>query len=335
MPDSQNEALEVTLSIILPIASKASLEKVFPFVQQLELSESVEVVCMSSIHDPFLLSESHKNSSFYFKVDEPKDIQFLTKEGIYAARADKKLVLPPSAPELWEEILNSYLENPLENLSIYQPRIKNFSLIRKFVEKLTFKKIALDAGVFLTNQDQNLFSDAIESECFSLNYALPSKAAQRISLKTELSAPKKKRVYLEESYRATLGRFLPFSFLLYCIVAGSGVVVNLGTLQVGKFSGLTDQIALIVAIEISMITNFVLHNLLTFSKNKLKGTALFVGFIKFQLINLVGGGINYSVGMTVREQFGFHIILSGFIGILLAMIWNYNFNKKITWKSDS
>ncbi|MDX2471606.1 MAG: GtrA family protein [SAR324 cluster bacterium] len=329
----QNQNSGVTLSILLPIDSVSNLEFCGEFLESLDLEQSFEIICFSSVATQRLIELGQEHAFFILKVDPDQDIQALATEALQSARGANFLVLPPAAPELWDEILQSYLQNQPLGLNLYQPKIKNFAFFRKITEQLTGKKIALDAGISLPSKDSQLLRDAIENECFSLNFALSGRATTRVTLQGELARPNKKRVYLEESYRSTLGKFLPFSFLLYCIVAGSGVIVNLGTLQIAKMLNLGDQLALVIAIEISMATNFVLHNLWTFNKIRLRGSAIFWGYVKFHMINLIGGGINISVALTVKEQFGLHIVVSSFIGILLAMIWNYNFNKKITWKS--
>ena len=83
----------------------------------------------------------------------------------------------------------------------------------------------------------------------------------------------------------------------FAVVGGSGVVVNLGALALLRSIGLGDNLASAIAIEISIISNFVLNDRWTFrelisSEAQSSTTDLFYFMgqraLRFQLVSLVG-----------------------------------------------
>ncbi|MCS6983562.1 MAG: glycosyltransferase family 2 protein [Leptospiraceae bacterium] len=140
--------------------------------------------------------------------------------------------------------------------------------------------------------------------------------------------------YLIGLYELRLGKIIPLKFIKYSVVGISGIFVNQFVLyllrNVFKFD---NEIALALAIEVSIISNFFFNNYFTFRQQKLSGFGpLLLGLLKFNFICLLGAIINYAVALWLTYKLNFNIYLSNFLGILLATLWNYVLNVQLTWQ---
>lgn len=124
-------------------------------------------------------------------------------------------------------------------------------------------------------------------------------------------------------------------FVKFVLVGASGVLVNLGLLWIlTRFAGLqrTDYLALGIAIEISIITNFILNDFFTFRDRRASGGSFLLRLLKFNAICLPGAGIQSGIYALLYHGLGLYDLLSSFIGIAIATLWNYLFNLGWTWK---
>ncbi|MBN1643322.1 MAG: glycosyltransferase family 2 protein [Dehalococcoidales bacterium] len=122
-------------------------------------------------------------------------------------------------------------------------------------------------------------------------------------------------------------------FIRFCLVGASGVGVNIGVFALlTRLGGMneSDFLALAIAIEISIITNFTLNDFFTFRDRRSSGCFL-LRLLKFNVICLAGAGIQTGVYALLYHGLGIYDLLSDFIGIIVAMIWNYLLNTWITW----
>jgi len=120
----------------------------------------------------------------------------------------------------------------------------------------------------------------------------------------------------------------------FMAVGLSGVVVNEGVYWLlTRFGGLAayDYLAVIIGIEVSIITNFVLNDTFTFAKRR-AGKSFLGRLLKFNLICLAGAAIQWGLFMLFTRLFGVYDLLSNFIGIVVAFLWNYFINRNWTWK---
>ncbi len=116
----------------------------------------------------------------------------------------------------------------------------------------------------------------------------------------------------------------------------SGVLVNIGFLYLfTEYMGLYYIIASIVAIEISILSNFLLNDCWTF---KLKDEVdsytqnRFQRFFSFQCVSIIGLIINIGILYFLTDFFGIYYLVSNLIGILIVFFWNYLINRHVTWK---
>ena len=123
-------------------------------------------------------------------------------------------------------------------------------------------------------------------------------------------------------------------FIKFILVGLSGVVVNEGAYWLlTRFGGLAayDYLAVVIGIEVSIITNFILNDTFTFAKRR-AGKSFLGRLLKFNLICLAGAGIQWGIFMLFTRLFGVYDLLSNFIGIVVAFLWNYFFSRNWTWR---
>lgn len=116
----------------------------------------------------------------------------------------------------------------------------------------------------------------------------------------------------------------------FCSVGATGVVVNEGLLfLLTEFAGLFYLVSSVMAIEMSILSNFLLNNTWTFRDRK-RGS--FLGRLgKFNLVAFGGLLINVAILFDVSVAFGVHYLAANFIGIGCAVAWNYLMNLHWTW----
>ena len=120
----------------------------------------------------------------------------------------------------------------------------------------------------------------------------------------------------------------------FCIVGGSGVVINMGLLYVfTQTAQLKIEFASPLAIESSMLSNFFFNNLWTFRRRDISESIL-VRLLKFHLVTGLAGIANYVVLLGLVNFTGMDKFLANFIGITVGFIINYSLNSRWTWKKE-
>ncbi len=125
-------------------------------------------------------------------------------------------------------------------------------------------------------------------------------------------------------------------FLRFCTVGLTGVFVNEGALKFfTEVSHLYYVYSSILAVEIAIISNFVLNEFWTFrDRSTLRpGMLNRLGrLVKFNLICAVGGILNVVTLWALTDLAGLYYLYSNLIGIGISTIWNYGLNSNITWE---
>jgi dolichol-phosphate mannosyltransferase len=121
-------------------------------------------------------------------------------------------------------------------------------------------------------------------------------------------------------------------FIKFAVVGGSGVLINMGL-----FFVLTRWIHLVivwaspVAIEVSILSNFLLNNIWTFRKRD-----TYVPFLnrllRYHLVTGLAGIVNYLTLLLLVRFAGMSDLIANLIGILIGMFINYFLNSRWTWK---
>ncbi len=122
------------------------------------------------------------------------------------------------------------------------------------------------------------------------------------------------------------------TFIKFLIVGGSGVAVNLAGFTVLLSMGVNKYLASPIAIELSVISNFLLNNWWTFGGRRTKDTLQLKG-LKFNVVSLVALLVSYTTFVVAT------ILLSNappqvqqLIGIVPATLVNYFMNSYWTFK---
>jgi len=117
------------------------------------------------------------------------------------------------------------------------------------------------------------------------------------------------------------------------IVGLTGIVINLAILYLlVEYASLNKDLASPIAIEISILNNFVWNDLWTFRSNE--NGKLFNRWQRLGAFNIVSAGgaaINYGIFLLLTAWFGVYYLAAQFIGILLGFIWNFMVNRRFTW----
>ncbi|MDD3961284.1 MAG: GtrA family protein [Bacteroidales bacterium] len=116
----------------------------------------------------------------------------------------------------------------------------------------------------------------------------------------------------------------------FAIVGGSGIIVNMAILiGLQELCKIPLFAASVVAIELSIISNFLLNDSWTFAEVSAKPRI--ARFASFNTVSLGGMLINIAV-LSGLVAVGIHYIIGNLAGIAVAFAWNYVVNKKFTWK---
>jgi len=141
--------------------------------------------------------------------------------------------------------------------------------------------------------------------------------------------------YFIALYTLSLGKYIPLRFVKYSLIGLSGVAVNQGGLFLGKsVLQFLDSQSILLGIELSIISNYLLNNFWTFADYRHRGWSILGGMISFHIVSLAGAVINLSAAMFLSSQFELNLYLANLAGIALATIWNYRINFQMTWKHE-
>ena len=117
------------------------------------------------------------------------------------------------------------------------------------------------------------------------------------------------------------------------LVGASGVVVNVGCLYLlTEFAGIPYFVASVIAIELSIISNFTINLLWTWRDRSEEGTLL-AKIVRYH----IGAGAtaflgNYLILIALTELFGMHYMISNLVGIAVGTFSNYLINDLWTFK---
>ena len=119
------------------------------------------------------------------------------------------------------------------------------------------------------------------------------------------------------------------------IVGCSGIAVNMFFLWFfTEHARVHYMVSSPMAVEISIVWNFMLNNAWTFRDSTNPATVL-IKMLKFHMTAFGGFAINYVVLVTLTEVLGIYYLVSNLAGIAVAFGWNYAVNVHWTWRHAS
>ena len=121
------------------------------------------------------------------------------------------------------------------------------------------------------------------------------------------------------------------------LVGLSGIFVNMGFLYIlTEFAGLYYLISALIAIELSIVNNFIWNDAWTFKAARdLKFERKTQRFGSFQVISIGGLAINMVILYLLADVFEVYYLAANLAGIFVAFAWNYGVNRHYTWKNNA
>lgn len=122
-------------------------------------------------------------------------------------------------------------------------------------------------------------------------------------------------------------------FIKFCIVGGSGVFVNLGILVfLVEIFTFQERPAYIIAVAISILTNYTLNSLFTYSDKKSPSRKESMKrVLYYYAISVAVMFFNFAI-FSLSLSFGLYYVLAAMIGIVAATVLNFVLATKLVWK---
>lgn len=118
-------------------------------------------------------------------------------------------------------------------------------------------------------------------------------------------------------------------FIKFNLVGLTGVLVNEGLLVLLVYYGVYYVYASVVAIEVSIITNFVLNDLWTFPDRR-HGRVI-TRLVKFNGLMLVGLAVNLAILYFCTDYLNINYAVSNLVGIAVAFLVRYWLSIRYAW----
>ncbi len=123
-------------------------------------------------------------------------------------------------------------------------------------------------------------------------------------------------------------------FAQFLVVGGVGAVLNLAALYALTERGMFYGAAGLIAIEVGLLSNFVLNRAWTFKDRGITGfKSTMAALGRDHAVRVVGVILNLAILLVLTSFFGVFYLLSQLIGLVVGMIWNYGGNQWWTWES--
>lgn len=127
--------------------------------------------------------------------------------------------------------------------------------------------------------------------------------------------------------------------LIYTLVGALGILVNLGVAVsaqralLNSLKTLANPIASTLGFESSVLSNFVLHELITFKGTDLEKTAVKIleRLLKYHFASITSWATQVSTATILPILFGVAFWVAQFIGILLGFVVNFILGYLYTW----
>jgi dolichol-phosphate mannosyltransferase len=116
----------------------------------------------------------------------------------------------------------------------------------------------------------------------------------------------------------------------------SGIIVNEGALIYLKgYVQFSLPVASIIAIELSIMSNFILNDTWTFRTGQQHAMPhWWQRLLSFQVVSIGGAAINFVILNALAAFAGVDYRVANIFGILIAFSWNFWLNRRVTWKKS-
>lgn len=133
--------------------------------------------------------------------------------------------------------------------------------------------------------------------------------------------------------RARLRHLIKIDFVRFCIVGGTGFVINFIILTVlHKSLGMPIFIAQLIGAEVALFSNFILHHHWTYKARKV---AKSMPTLLFQFHASTWPAIFGSALMVTGGEKLLHFgnLLALTVSSVIALLWNFGWSKYVIWHS--
>jgi len=274
-------------------------------------------------------------------------------DGFRAARGEILCVMDADLqhpPELLPELYRGASSHDIVIASRYVKggSVEGWSLLRRIISRgsIVLAKLLIPRVRGIGDISSGYF--AIRRECLRLDDLNPRgfKVLLELLVKGSYSSVLEipYRFGLRRSGRSKLGMRTILSYLLhvlelsspflrFAIVGALGVVVNLLSLWLMRYSlSLEHEVASLIAIEVSLMNNFLLNDIWTFRRRRRGG--FLRSLLSYHLTNSIGLMTQFTVSSAAHRLLGLESVLSQSIGILLGFIANYSLSRRMVWIHD-
>ncbi|HEY2886142.1 MAG TPA: glycosyltransferase family 2 protein [Rhizomicrobium sp.] len=121
-------------------------------------------------------------------------------------------------------------------------------------------------------------------------------------------------------------------FIFFALVGATGLAVHLVVLKLALLSAPNFAIAQSIATFVAMTSNFFLNNELTYRDRRLKGIAMFGGFLGFCAIGSVGALTNVGLANWLYSERSVWWV-AGAAGAIMGALWNYALSSLFVWRT--
>jgi len=121
-------------------------------------------------------------------------------------------------------------------------------------------------------------------------------------------------------------------FIFFALVGTTGLAVHLVVLKLALLSTPNFAVAQSIATFVAMTSNFFLNNELTYRDRRLKGLAMFGGFLGFCAIGSVGALTNVGLANWLYSERSVWWV-AGAAGAIMGALWNYALSSLFVWRT--
>jgi dolichol-phosphate mannosyltransferase len=121
-------------------------------------------------------------------------------------------------------------------------------------------------------------------------------------------------------------------FIFFALVGTTGLAVHLIVLKLALLSAPNFAAAQSIATFVAMTSNFFLNNELTYRDRRLKGVAMFGGFLGFCAIGSVGALTNVGLANWLYSERSVWWV-AGAAGAIMGALWNYALSSLFVWRT--
>jgi dolichol-phosphate mannosyltransferase len=212
----------------------------------------------------------------------------------------------------------TYLSYPLISKKKITDPMAGFFLIKKSLYEKNKRKLKQNKGFKILLDILFLLDNKVKIKEIPYKFKTRKVGESKLNFNVKI-------LYLKIIFKQYLKVY--DTLIKFLIVGFIGIIVNLTLLFFFiEFLKFNELIASFLAIEFSIINNFLLHNYWTFSLRELKSFIL-IRFFKFNLISFLSMIVNLSV-FFVFFKMGIWYIFAQFIGIVCAFFINFIVNTK-------